>query len=136
MRIAVLAILLALACSKTEFPQKAPEQRTTSSLQEYRNIPFAEQEPVRVGGNVTPPVVIRRVEPKFPEARRTSSFLTFEVVITKSGDVKNVRSLKSPDDAQTRAVIDALRQWKFSPGRLRGEPVDVIYNFSVNIDRR
>jgi outer membrane biosynthesis protein TonB len=30
------------------------------------------------------------------------------------------------------AALDAIRQWKFKPGTLNGNPVPVYYNLTVN----
>jgi TonB family protein len=31
-----------------------------------------------------------------------------------------------------QAAVDAVRRWKFKPGTLNGQPVDVIFNLTVN----
>jgi TonB family protein len=31
-----------------------------------------------------------------------------------------------------QAAADAVRRWKFRPGTLNGQPVDVIFNLTVN----
>jgi len=31
-----------------------------------------------------------------------------------------------------QAAADAVRRWKFKPGTLNGQPVDVIFNLTVN----
>ncbi len=92
----------------------------------------------RSGGEVVAPVRTHYVEPYFPvDARRnmkagTSAMVILEAIITKNGCVRSVRPV-----AQSRypelngAAIYAMSQWKFSPARLNGKPVDVLYSLTV-----
>lgn len=97
---------------------------------------------VSSGGKITAPVKIRSVEPIFPEHALKSmpagsaSLVILEAVITKHGCVRSVRPLRqSPFPDVNGAAIFAMSQWKFSPGRLNGKPVDVIYNLTINFKR-
>jgi TonB family protein len=89
----------------------------------------------RVGGDVKAPVVIRRVDPQYTdEARQNhiSGIVIVEVVIDKSGRVRDAVVLKPLPFGLDKAAIDAVRQWEFRPGTLNGEPVDVIFNLTIN----
>ena len=89
----------------------------------------------RVGGDVKAPVVTHRVEPIYTvEARhaRISGIVIVEVVIDKNGRVKDAMVLKGLPFGLDQAAIDAVRQWEFRPGTLNGEPVDVIFNLTIN----
>jgi TonB family protein len=95
--------------------------------------------PSQHGGiaGVTAPVKIRSVDPVFPEGRAlprgTSAIVILEAVITKHGCVRSVRPVaESPYGELNAAAILAMSQWKFSPGRIDGKPVDVTYNLTVN----
>jgi len=90
---------------------------------------------MRVGGDVKPPIAMHRVEPKLGEVPHHQFFYIFEAVITKNGDVRDVRALKGNDET-SRNIAAALRQWKFKPGTLHGKPVDVIYTLTVNLHPR
>jgi protein TonB len=94
---------------------------------------------LRVGGNVEAPKVVKRVEPRFPESARKAMgrgrnvVITVESVISKDGCMRSIRILsQSPYPEWNGEVVLALSQWKFLPGRLDGQPVDVIFNLSVN----
>ena len=98
---------------------------------------FAQQigPPYRVGGDVKAPVVITRVEPMYPEeARRNhvAGIVIVEAVIDRNGDVGDVRVLKPLPFGLDQAAVDAVKQWKFRPGTLAGEPVDVLFNLTIN----
>jgi TonB family protein len=95
--------------------------------------------PHQVGGEVTRPIVKHRQEPHFPEsARRTMGVNSVVVVIarciiSRDGCVRAIQLVKqSPFPEVNSAAILALSQWTFEPGRLRGEPVDVVFSLTVN----
>jgi protein TonB len=91
--------------------------------------------PLRVGGDVKAPTVINRVEPVYPEVARKariSGIVIVECIIDKSGNVTNVQVLKPLPFGLDQAAVDAVRRWKFRPGTLNGQPVDVIFNLTVN----
>lgn len=92
-------------------------------------------QPYRVGGDVKAPVVIKRVEPVYPaEARaaRISGIVITEVVIDRTGVVRDAKVLKPLPFGLDQAAIDAVKQWQFRPGTLNGEPVDTIFNLTIN----
>ncbi|MGK2857111.1 MAG: energy transducer TonB [Thermoanaerobaculia bacterium] len=91
--------------------------------------------PLRVGGNVKAPVVIKRVEIVYPEAAieaRVQGIVIIEAVIDRNGDVRDARVLKSLPLGLDAAAVRAIKQWKFKPGTVDGKPVDVIFNLTVN----
>ena len=91
--------------------------------------------PYRVGGDVTAPVVISRVEPIYPaEARaaRISGIVIVEAIIDRNGSVRDVKVLKPLPFGLDQAAADAVKQWTFRPATLDGKPVDVIFNLTVN----
>ena len=91
--------------------------------------------PLRVGGDVKAPVVITRVEPTYPEVARKAriaGIVIVECIIDKNGNVTNVQVLKPLPFGLDQAAADAVRRWKFKPGTLNGQPVDVIFNLTVN----
>jgi hypothetical protein len=95
--------------------------------------------PRSVGGEVTAPLIKKRVEPRFPESARqamggnTSVLVIAESVISRTGCVRSVNLLaQSPFPALNGAAVMALSQWTFEAGRLDGKPVDVVFNLTVN----
>ena len=57
----------------------------------------------------------------------------FEATITATGDVENIRVLRSAHPDVDKAIIAALKQWKFRPATRNGKPVAVYYTLTVNI---
>src|SRR5206468_1876391 len=89
----------------------------------------------RVGGDVKAPVVVRHVDPLYPEearASRISGIVILEVLIDKTGAVKDVQVLKGLPNGLSEAAVTAARQWTFLPATQNGKPVDVIFNLTVN----
>ncbi|PYQ30087.1 MAG: hypothetical protein DMF56_10210 [Acidobacteria bacterium] len=97
--------------------------------------PPVQTAPLRVGGDVKAPVVINRVEPHYPEVARKariSGIVIVECVIDKNGNVRDVKVLKPLPFGLDQAAAEAVEKWKFKPGTLNGQPVDVIFNLTVN----
>ncbi|HEX9161722.1 MAG TPA: energy transducer TonB [Thermoanaerobaculia bacterium] len=91
--------------------------------------------PVRVGGDVKAPTVIDRVEPKYTETARTArvtGVVIVEAIIDKTGKVDQVKVLKGLPMGLSEEAEQAVRKWKFRPGTMNGQPVDVIFDLTVN----
>ncbi|NIA01534.1 MAG: TonB family protein [Bacteroidia bacterium] len=98
--------------------------------------PPAEPEgPIRVGGDVAPPVKITAPPPQYTEIARKArvqGVVIVEAIIDKQGNVTNVKILKSLPMGLDTAAADAVKKWRFEPATLNGKPVAVIYNLTVN----
>jgi hypothetical protein len=81
--------------------------------------------PYRVGGEVTAPRVVRRVD-----AAPGKGTVLLEAFISRDGAVRDVVILKATDGAWGHRCADAVRRWTFTPGTLHGRPVDVIYDLT------
>ena len=91
--------------------------------------------PFRVGGDVKAPIVINRVEPIYPEEARKAritGIVIVEATISREGVVKNVQVLKPLPFGLDQAAVDAVKQWTFKPATFNGQPVDVLFNLTVN----
>ncbi|HXV62900.1 MAG TPA: energy transducer TonB [Vicinamibacteria bacterium] len=89
----------------------------------------------RVGSGVEPPIVIRRVEPAYTNEalrKRIEGEVVLEVIILKDGTVGSVGLIESLDPELDRSAIEAVRKWRFLPGKFRGQPVDVIAEVVVD----
>jgi TonB family protein len=90
---------------------------------------------LRVGGDVKAPVVISRVEPIYTEEARTAritGIVIVEAIIDRNGVVKNASVLKPLPFGLDQAALNAVRQWTFRPATLNGQPVDVVFNLTIN----
>jgi TonB family protein len=60
-----------------------------------------------------------------------------EVVITSEGKVAQARVLRAlPVEGLSAAIVASLRQWRFEPARLKGEPVAVYYTLTLRSEPR
>ena len=88
----------------------------------------------RMGSGVTPPGLLRRVDPRYTDealARKIEGTVVLEVVILKEGRVGEIRVLRSLDPMLDQKAIEAVRQWLFSPAKLQGKEVDVVAEIEV-----
>ena len=100
--------------------------------------PPAPRAAVRIGGQVTAPALVHRVDPIYPDvaaAAQIVGLVILEAVVGTSGYVESVKVLRG-HPALTHASIDALKQWQYSPLVLNGIPtpfiLTVTFNFSVS----
>jgi protein TonB len=96
---------------------------------------IANAQPYRVGGDVKAPVATYRVEPTYTEEarrERIGGIVILETLIDRNGVVKDVTILKPLPAGLSEAAVDAVKQWTFKPGTLDGQPVDVVFNLTVN----
>ncbi len=89
---------------------------------------------VRVSENVEQAFIVKKVDPAYPPLARQARIqgsVILQLVISKSGEVENVQ-LFSGHPMLAPAAIDAVRQWKYKPYLLNGEPVEVETRATVN----
>jgi TonB family protein len=90
----------------------------------------------RPGGGVTAPRVITAVKPTYSTdalARHIQGTVALELVVRADGLPSNIRVVRSldPRGLDEQAII-AARQWRFEPGRLNGQPVDVLVTLLID----
>ncbi|HWF91097.1 MAG TPA: TonB family protein [Terriglobales bacterium] len=82
---------------------------------------------IRVSSGVSTGNLIRKITPQYPSIARTahiSGSVILEAEISKEGDVVNLHVIGGPPLLR-QAAIDAVKQWKYRPYLLNGEPVVV-----------
>jgi periplasmic protein TonB len=82
---------------------------------------------IRVSSGVSTGNLIRKITPQYPSIARTahiSGSVVLEAEISKEGDVVNLHVIGGPPLLR-QAAIDAVKQWKYRPYLLNGEPVVV-----------
>lgn len=87
----------------------------------------------KVPAEVMERLLIRRVDPVYPEAARRANVqgvVVLDAVIAADGSVVNIRPV-SGSDALVSAAMDATRWWRFRPYRVRGEPATVETTLSI-----
>ena len=92
---------------------------------------------LRIGNGVTPPTVLSRVEPHYTqEARlaRLNGVVVLQVVVKNDGTVDVIRVVQGLAHGLTDSAVEALKQWKFGPGKKDGQDVDVALNIEINFN--
>jgi TonB family protein len=95
--------------------------------------------PYRPGAGISPPSVIHEVRPDYTDDARRQGIegeVVLEIVVRRDGTVGDVRVLEGLRGGLDRRAIDAVRQWRFSPARRYGSPVDVIVEVAVEFKLR
>jgi TonB family protein len=89
-------------------PSKAPKQLTVSAD--------------KMSGNI-----LTKAVPTYPPDAKKAKIqgkVVLSVMISKNGNVENIRALSGPPELQ-QSAIDAVRQWTYKPYLLNGDPVEV-----------
>ncbi len=91
---------------------------------------------VRIGGQIAQPKIIRRIEPVYPDlakASRVSALLILEAEVDTRGYVKTVKVLRG-HPLFDEAAMEALKQWRYQPLLLNGEPTGFILTVTMNFN--
>lgn len=89
---------------------------------------------VRVSAGVTAGLLVKRVQPSYPPLARQARIqgtVVLQAQISKTGDIENLQ-LISGHPMLAPAAIEAVKQWKYRPYLLNGEPVEVETQVQVN----
>jgi TonB family protein len=89
----------------------------------------------RVGGGVSPPQVISKIDPEYSEEARKAKYsgtVTLSVVVDTDGKARNIKVVKSLGMGLDEKAIEAVEKWKFRPGVKGGQPVNVSATIEVN----
>jgi periplasmic protein TonB len=89
---------------------------------------------VRVSSGVAQGLLIRQVNPQYPQMARLARIegrVILQATIGKDGTVQNLH-LISGHPMLVQAAIDAVKQWLYKPYYLNGEPVEVDTTINVN----
>jgi TonB family protein len=89
---------------------------------------------LRVGGGIKPPRKIRDVRPVYPPialAGNVSGVVIIEIRIGADGGVEDAHVLRSIP-LLDQAALDAVKQWRFEPTLLNGQPVPIMMTTTIN----
>ena len=89
---------------------------------------------VRVSQGVSNGMVIERVQPKYPPKAREAhieGMVHLHAIIDTAGNIQSL-DLLDGDPALAAAAMEAVKQWKYKPYLLNGQPVEVDTQITVN----
>lgn len=89
--------------------------------------------PLRLS-NIMQGYLVHRVEPTYPALARTAHIqgpVELRAIISKEGTIENLRVV-SGHPMLAQAALEAVRQWRYRPYILNGEPMEVETQVTVN----
>ncbi len=89
----------------------------------------------RVGGPVTQPVLVQKVEPAYTEEARAAKYsgtVVLFVEIGPDGMARNMRVVRGLGLGLDEKAVEAVSHWQFQPGMRNGQPVTVQATVEVN----
>jgi periplasmic protein TonB len=105
-----------------------------SNLVAPSNAPTPVLQRLVVSQGVSRGLLIKQVAPSYPRSAidlHIEGAVEIMATVSKNGDISEVKVL-SGDKQLARAAIDAVKQWKYKPYLLKGEPVDIQTQITVN----
>jgi protein TonB len=82
---------------------------------------------IRISQGVTKGMLIQKIEPTYPPIARSARIqgqVVLTAIISKTGNIQNL-TLVSGHPMLVPAALDAVKQWRYRPFLLNGEPVEV-----------
>jgi|KBSSwiStaDraftv2_1062776.scaffolds.fasta_scaffold624531_2 TonB family protein len=81
-----------------------------------------------LGGGVTAPRVLVKIEPEYSEEARKARYqgsVMLRVIVDEHGAVRHIEVSRPLGLGLDEKAVDAVRKWRFQPGRQDGKPVPV-----------
>ncbi len=135
-RIAVapaLAFLLVFAVSVALLAQTAPPAPPEPPSPPAS--PVMAQTAYRIGGDVTAPRLVYKVEPEYTAQAHDAHLegkVVLSTVVSLNGLATEIKVVKGLDKGLDDKAIQAVKLWKFEPGLKAGKPVPVIATIETN----
>ena len=79
-------------------------------------------------------MLLKRVSPVYPQQAiqmHIQGLVSMHATVAKDGSVRNVKVMSGPATL-ARAATEAVRQWKYRPYLLNGEPIEVQTDIKIN----
>lgn len=89
----------------------------------------------RIGGGVSPPSVLSKVEPEYSEEARKAKWqgtVVLTLVVDEHGLPRDMKVTRSLGLGLDQKAIEAVSKWRFKPGMKDGKAVPVIATIEVN----
>ena len=96
--------------------------------------PPAPEAPIRTGGQIKPPALLKRVPPVYPQIAvnaQIEGLVVLEATVGRDGRVEDVAVLRSVT-LLDNAAIDAVRQWVYAPLLLNGQAERFVLTVTIN----
>ena len=94
-----------------------------------------QRQPVRIGGEIKAPALLKRVEPLYPPLAvqaHVTGVVILEASVDERGMVNDVRVLRSVNQLLDKEAIAAVRQWQYSPLTLNGHAAPFVLTVTLS----
>jgi len=92
---------------------------------------------MNIGGEVSGPSVIYKVTPEFSEEARKAKFtgvVLVGLIVDERGMPQNVHVIRGVGMGLDEKAVEAVKQFRFKPGKFKGKPVATHLNFELSFD--
>jgi len=117
-----------------------PNGASNSVLNIVKDVPVAQPkiagQKIRVSSGVAQGQLVRQITPVYPQQARNAGIhgtVVLQAVIAKDGSVQSVKALHGPP-ALIPSALDAVKQWRYKPFSLNGEPAEADIQINVNFN--
>jgi TonB family protein len=83
----------------------------------------------------TPPRLLFKVEPDYTQEARDakiSGTVTLSIVVGRDGSARDIVVIEGLDSGLDGKAIEAVKKWRFEPGKIKDKPVDVQARIEIN----
>ncbi len=111
-----------------------PVSDTSAVMPDGFQLLVSQLNPVRVGGEMKPPIKTHDVKPLYPpiaQDAQVQGVVILEVLVDTSGKVADRRIVRSIP-LLDQAAMDAVTQWEYTPTLLNGNPVSLLMTVTIN----
>jgi len=90
---------------------------------------------IPIGGNVQPAKLLVKHDPEYPadlKAQGVTGQVLIRMIISKTGEPLNAQVVNTDvNPGLAQAALDAVKQWRYAPVLLNGQPVEVVTTVTV-----
>jgi TonB family protein len=93
----------------------------------FYDLPNVKPVRIRVSSSIAQSMLTHQVNPTIPpgvQQQDAHGTVTLRIIIDRDGDVAQLQTVSGPPDL-VNAATEAVRQWRFKPTLLNGDPVEV-----------
>jgi protein TonB len=130
----LLALFIALGAGRRPAAQQPQDQANPPATQSEPAQQTRLPQRIRVSQGVSQGLIVKKVQPKYPEKARQNRIqgtVVLHALIGKEGDIVDL-SVVSGDPLLVKSAVKAVKQWKYKPYLLQGNPVEVDTQILVN----
>ena len=135
MNLSIRIFVVILLFATFSLAQSSDPQQPPTSPKDAQATP-AKPMRVRVSSRVAEAQIVKKIAPRYPEEAKQNHVhgtVILHAVISTAGEIQNLK-LVSGDPSLATAAMEAVKQWKYKPYLLNGEPLEVDTTVEINFN--